>query len=97
MRGRTLFHPRDALRQVMLEIGPDEKQRILAEKLRQPAMTSIWQKLAPMAAKFGPTIDELDKPLGELPESAATTPFLKSQNQLVGSFIGSTSQVGADP
>ena len=35
---------RETLRQVMLEIGPDEKQRILAEDA-PTSMTSIWQSL----------------------------------------------------
>jgi hypothetical protein len=61
----------------MLEIGPDEKQRVLAENCANLYDFDL-AKLAPLATKFGPTVDELDTPLGELPENANDA-LLKSQ------------------
>ena len=60
---------RETLRQVMLGLRPDEKQQILAENCANLYGFDL-AKLAPLAAKFGPTVEELEEPLGELPENA---------------------------
>jgi predicted TIM-barrel fold metal-dependent hydrolase len=68
---------RETLRQVMLDIGTDEKQRILAENCANLYDFDL-AALAPLAAKFGPTVDELERPLDVLPENANDA-LLKSQ------------------
>jgi predicted TIM-barrel fold metal-dependent hydrolase len=64
-------HPftRESLRQVMSGIAPDEKQRILGENCARLYDFDL-AKLAPLAAKFGPTVEELEEPLDRLPENA---------------------------
>ncbi len=60
---------REHLRQVLPGIGPDEKQRILAENCAKLYDFDL-ASLAPLASVVGPTIQELDVPLVELPEHA---------------------------
>jgi predicted TIM-barrel fold metal-dependent hydrolase len=60
---------RETLRQVLPEIGLNEKQKFLAEICAKLYDFDL-AKLAPFAAKFGPTVEELDDPLTELPENA---------------------------
>ena len=64
-------HPftRESLRQVMSGIGPDEKQRLLGENCAKLYDFDL-AKLAPLAAKLGPTVEELEEPLDRLPEHA---------------------------
>ena len=64
-------HPftRESLRQVMSGIGPDEKQRLLGENCAKLYDFDL-AKLAPLAAKLGPTVEELEEPLDRLPENA---------------------------
>jgi hypothetical protein len=64
-------HPftRETLRQVMSGIGPDEKQRLLGENCANLYGFDLAQ-LAPLAAKLGPTVEELEEPLDRLPEHA---------------------------
>ena len=59
---------RETLRQVLPGIGPDEKQRILGENCAKLYQFDL-AKLAPLAATFGPTVEELDEPLDRLPEN----------------------------
>jgi hypothetical protein len=58
---------RETLRQVLLDIGPNEKQRILAENCADLYGFDL-DRLAPLAAAFGPTVEELEVPLEQLPE-----------------------------
>ena len=60
--------PARRLRQVLPGIGPDEKQKILGENCAKLYDFDL-AKLAPLAAKFGPTVEELDEPLDRLPEN----------------------------
>jgi hypothetical protein len=64
-------HPftRETLRQVLPGIGPDEKQKILGENCAKLYDFDLV-KLAPRAAKFGPTVQDLEEPLDRLPENA---------------------------
>jgi predicted TIM-barrel fold metal-dependent hydrolase len=59
---------RESLRQVLPGIGRDEKQQFLAENCAELYDFDL-AKLAPLAAKFGPTVEELEVPLTELPEN----------------------------
>ena len=59
---------RETLRQVLPGIDPDEKQRILGENCAKLYDFDL-AKLAPLAATFGPTVEELDQPLDRLPEN----------------------------
>jgi hypothetical protein len=63
-------HPftREHLRQVMTGIKPDEMQKILAENCAKLYDFDL-AKLAPLAAEFGPTVEELTVPLDELPDN----------------------------
>ena len=63
-------HPftREHLRQVMTGIKPDEMQKILAENCAKLYDFDL-PKLAPLAAEFGPTVEELSVPLDELPDN----------------------------
>ena len=58
---------RETLRQVLPGIGPDEKQRILGENCASLYGFDL-NRLAPLAAAFGPTVEELDARLEELPD-----------------------------
>jgi predicted TIM-barrel fold metal-dependent hydrolase len=58
---------REHLRQVFHGIRPDEKQRILAENCAKLYDFDL-ATLAPLASVVGPTVEELDVPLVELPE-----------------------------
>ena len=64
-------HPftREHLRQVFPGAGPAEMSRILAENVAQLYDFDL-PSLAPLARKFGPTVDELAVPLDGLPEGA---------------------------
>ncbi len=61
-------HPytREHLRQVFPGVGPAEMSRILAENAAKLYDFDL-AALAPLARKFGPTVDELAQPLTELP------------------------------
>jgi predicted TIM-barrel fold metal-dependent hydrolase len=63
-------HPftREHLRQVMTGIEPDEMQKILAENCAKLYDFNL-AKLAPLAAEFGPTVEELTVPLDTLPDN----------------------------
>jgi predicted TIM-barrel fold metal-dependent hydrolase len=63
----TFPFTRETLRQVLLDIPPDEKQKILGENCANLYGFDL-DKLAPLAASFGPTVEELEIPLKELPE-----------------------------
>ena len=60
-------YTREALRQVMHDIPEDELRRILGEN---PAKLYDFDldKLAPLAAEWGPTPEEIRQPLQQLPE-----------------------------
>ncbi len=58
---------RECLRQVLPGIGPDEKQKMLAENCAKLYGFDLVA-LADLAARFGPTVEELDVPLDQLPE-----------------------------
>jgi len=59
---------REHLRQVFPGVGPDEMQRILGENCARLYGFDL-EKLAPLAARFGPTVDELAQPLDRLPDN----------------------------
>jgi predicted TIM-barrel fold metal-dependent hydrolase len=61
-------HPftREHLRQVFPGVAPGEMQRILADNAAALFDFDL-EALAPLAAQFGPTVEELSRPLTELP------------------------------
>ena len=61
-------HPytREHLRQVFPGLAPAEMSRILAENAARLYDFDL-AALAPLAAKYGPTVEELAEPLTELP------------------------------
>jgi len=59
---------REHLRQVLPGVGPDEMQQILAENCARLYDFDL-EKLAPLAASFGPTVGELAQPLDRLPDN----------------------------
>jgi predicted TIM-barrel fold metal-dependent hydrolase len=59
---------RETLRQVFADMEHDEKQRYLAENCAKLYDFDL-AKLAPLAVRFGPTVEELDRPLTDLPEN----------------------------
>ena len=63
-------HPftREHLRQVFQGVQPDEMSRILAENCAKLYDFDL-KSLAPLARQFGPTVDEISKPLDQLPEN----------------------------
>ena len=63
-------HPftREHLRQVFAGVGPDEMQKILGETCAELYGFDL-QKLAPLAAQYGPTVEELAQPLEALPDN----------------------------
>jgi predicted TIM-barrel fold metal-dependent hydrolase len=63
-------HPftREHLRQVFTGIGPNEMQKILGETCAELYDFDL-QKLAPLAAQYGPTVEELAQPLEALPDN----------------------------
>ena len=63
----TYPYTREHLRQVFPGVAPDEMQRILAENVAKLYDFDL-AKLAPLAAKFGPTVEELAQPLDKLPD-----------------------------
>lgn len=62
-------HPftREHLRQVFAGWNPGDLQRVLAENVAALYDFDL-QALAPLAARFGPTVEELAQPLDRLPE-----------------------------
>ena len=75
-------HPfaRETLRQVMCGIGPDEKQRILGENCAKLYDFDL-AKLAPLAAKFGPTVAGAGGASRRLPDNANDT-LLRSASDI---------------
>ncbi|MHB1923254.1 MAG: amidohydrolase family protein [Acidimicrobiales bacterium] len=59
---------REHLRQVFPGVGPDEMARILGENCARLYGFDL-EKLAPLAARFGPTVEELARPLDRLPDN----------------------------
>ena len=59
---------REHLRQVFPGVGPDLMQQILGENCARLYGFDL-EKLAPLAAQYGPTIDELQVPLDQLPDN----------------------------
>lgn len=60
---------REHLRQVMCDLDTAEKRRILGENAAKLYGFDL-DALAPLAAKYGPSVEELAVPLTELPENA---------------------------
>ena len=60
---------REHLRQVTQDVPDDELRRILGENAAELYDFDL-DALAPLVARYGPTIDELRQPLTELPENA---------------------------
>jgi len=60
---------REHLRQVFEGVDPSLMRRLLAENAAKLYEFDL-DKLAPIAAEVGPTVDELSQPLTELPENA---------------------------
>jgi hypothetical protein len=60
---------REHLRQIYPGVAPAEMQHILGEVVAELYDFDL-AKLAPLAAKFGPTVEELSEPLTELPAEA---------------------------
>ena len=60
---------REHLRQVMWDLDEAEKRKILGENAAVLYDFDL-DALAPLAAKYGPSVDELAQPLTELPENA---------------------------
>lgn len=63
----TYPYTREHLRQVFPGVAPSEMQRILAENAATLYDFDL-AALAPLAATYGPTVDELAQPLGALPD-----------------------------
>lgn len=61
-------YSREHLRQVMSDIDEAEKRKILGENAAALYGFDL-EALAPLAAKYGPTVEELAQPLDELPEN----------------------------
>ena len=63
-------HPytREHLRQVFPGVAPDVMSAILAENVARLYDFDL-EALAPLAARFGPTVDELAQPLEQLPDN----------------------------
>jgi hypothetical protein len=72
---------REHLRQVMCDLEVDEKRRLLGENAAKLFGFDL-DALAPLAARYGPSVDELGLPLGELPPNpnAALRRSLSSAN-----------------
>jgi predicted TIM-barrel fold metal-dependent hydrolase len=62
-------YTREHLRQVMIDVPVEEKRRILGLNAAELYDFDV-DALAPLVAEFGPTVDELQVPLDELPEDA---------------------------
>ncbi len=60
-------YTREHLRQVMWDLDETEKRKVLGENAAELYGFDL-EALAPLAAKYGPTVDELARPLDELPE-----------------------------
>ena len=61
-------YSREHLRQVMCDLDTSEKRKILGENAAALYGFDL-EALAPLAAKYGPTVAELAEPLEELPEN----------------------------
>jgi Amidohydrolase len=64
----TYPYTREHLRQVFPDAKPDEMRRILAGNAAKLYGFDL-DKLAPLAAKVGPTVEEIARPLEQLPEN----------------------------
>jgi predicted TIM-barrel fold metal-dependent hydrolase len=64
----TYPHSREAIRSRFHELAPDVKFKILGENAAELYGFDM-DALAPLAAKVGPTVEELAQPLLELPEN----------------------------
>jgi predicted GTPase len=60
---------REHLRQIFSDVDPKIMKKILAENAAKLYEFDL-DKLAPVAAEHGPTIDEIREPLTELPQNA---------------------------
>jgi hypothetical protein len=60
---------REHLRQVMYDLDEPTKRAILGENAAKLYGFDL-DALAPLAAQYGPTVEELSQPLTELPENA---------------------------
>jgi predicted TIM-barrel fold metal-dependent hydrolase len=63
----TYPYTREHLRQIFHGTGPAEMQKILAENVAELYDFDL-EKLAPLAAAHGPTVEELEVPLDRLPD-----------------------------
>ena len=63
----TFPYTREHLRQLFHDTDPDELQQLLAGNAARLYDFSL-DALAPLAAQFGPTVDELRRPLDALPD-----------------------------
>jgi predicted TIM-barrel fold metal-dependent hydrolase len=63
----TYPYSREHLRQIFHGTGPSEMQRILAENVAKLYDFDL-ERLAPLAAEYGPTVEELAVPLDCLPD-----------------------------
>ena len=61
-------YTKEHLRQVFHEVGEAEMRRILGENAAK-LYDFDMDKLAPLAAKYGPRVDEIAQPLDKLPEN----------------------------
>jgi len=64
----TAPYTREHLRQVMHELPEPEKRAILGENAAALYGFDL-EALAPLAAEYGPTVEELDQPLDRLPDN----------------------------
>lgn len=64
----TYPHSREAIRSRFYELDPSIKHKILGQNCADLYGFDM-DKLAPLAAKVGPTVEELSKPLTEMPEN----------------------------
>ena len=71
---------REHLRQVTQDVPDDELRRILGENAAKLYDFDL-DALAPLAAQYGPTIEELRQPLTELPENPNQALILAQQQQ----------------
>jgi predicted TIM-barrel fold metal-dependent hydrolase len=72
---------REHLRQVTQDVPDDELRRILGENAAKLYDFDL-EALAPLAQQYGPTLDELRRPLTELPEHPNQALILAQQQQL---------------
>jgi predicted TIM-barrel fold metal-dependent hydrolase len=62
-------YSREHLRQVMIDVPVEEKRRILGLNAAELYGFDV-EALAPLVARYGPTVEELQVPLEEMPEGA---------------------------